>query len=191
LDGPGGEIVCLTGNYKYDRPTWSPSGKQIVYQSPAGEICAIDIEGREEKQLSQFPGEKRAPSWSPDGKLIAFHMHVDDETGIYVMNADGTDPRLLAPGFYCPDWSPDGGKIVMNGEVDGIIEIYVMNSDDGNIERLTNRRNHDEFPRWSPDGKSIVYDHHGDSHDICVIDADGSHKRLLTDGESWAMMPDW
>jgi TolB protein len=48
-------------------------------------------------------------------------------------------------------------KIVFESKRDGNYEIYVMDDDGSNIQRLTNNLLGDYSPRWSPDGKQIVF----------------------------------
>lgn len=76
-------------------------------------------------------------------------------------------------------------KIVFRSNRDGNSEIYVMNDDGSNIRRLTNNPLSDGRPRWSPDGKQIVFDRRVNLQDtqrwhLFIMDADGTNERQLT-----------
>ena len=64
-------------------------------------------------------------------------------------------------------------------------DIYVMNDDGSRVRQLTNSPLWDVSPRWSPDGKHILFRRDlgggGQQLDIFIIDADGSNERRLTD----------
>ncbi len=77
-------------------------------------------------------------------------------------------------------------KIVFRSNRDGNSEIYVMNDDGSNIRRLTNNPLSDGRPRWSPDGKQIVFDRRVNLRDtqrwhLFIINADGTNERQLTE----------
>jgi len=75
------------------------------------------------------------------------------------------------------DLSPDGKTIVF----DLLGDIYTLSVDGGKATRLTSGQAFDAQPTWSPDGKTIAYisDRNG-SDNIWLMDADGSHQRILT-----------
>lgn len=68
-----------------------------------------------------------------------------------------------------------------------------MNADGSDPRRLTNWRDWDGFPGWSPDGTQIVYyTHLSDSNwVIMIMDADGGNQQQLTDGPAIDMLPVW
>jgi Tol biopolymer transport system component len=52
--------------------------------------------------------------------------------------------------------------IAFEGSVaNGASDIYVMNADGSNVRQLTTDPAYDQFPQWSPDGSTIVYDNTG------------------------------
>jgi TolB protein len=93
------------------------------------------------------------------------------------------------------------GTIVFTSLRDGDLDIYTMDKNGQNVKKLTNELGYDGGPFWSADGKQIVYRaHHPETEkekadylallkdnlirptklDIWVMNADGSHKRRVT-----------
>ena len=75
------------------------------------------------------------------------------------------------------DISPNGQTLVFDLAGD----LYTLPIAGGNATRITDGLPFDVQPRWSPDGKTIVYvsDRDG-SDDVWVIDADGKNARQIT-----------
>jgi Tol biopolymer transport system component len=93
---------------------------------------------------------------SGNGVAIAFVTSADGVDQIATIDIEGNGMRILGPGTQ-PAMSPDGSQIAFVQNED----IYVMRSDGANVQRLTFDPRPDEFPEWSPDGSTIVYDNVG------------------------------
>ena len=204
-------------------PSWSPDGKRIAFISDrdghpdrapgwfTSEIYVMDADGGNPQNLTNHPSDDRSPSWSPDGTRIVFQSYRDNDRNhnieIYVINADGSNLQRITNNLAAdedPAWSPDGGRIVFSSAREGHFmdahknitdEIYVMDADGGNQQRLTENRNNDWDPVWSPDGKRIAFaaDRKGDFEkiDIYVMDADGGNQQKLTNNRVWDGSPSW
>ena len=213
----------LTNNPARDHsPLWSPDGKRIAFVSerdghvhpirgfPTDEIYVMDANGGNQQNLTNDPHDDSSPSWSPDGKHIVFDTDRNNDKGhnreIYVMNADGTNQRRLTNNRTEdeePAWSPDGERIAFSARREGHVvhnldttyEIYVMDADGENEQRLTENRNNDWDPVWSPDGKRIAFmadrKGNGENFDIYVMDADGGNQQKLTNHRGYDGSPSW
>jgi Tol biopolymer transport system component len=117
---------------------------------------------------------------------------------------DGTDVKQITktPSYDAEAViSPSGKKITFTSMRDGDLDIYTMDLNGKNVKRLTNEIGYDGGPFWSYDSQWIVFRaHHPEGEkditdykrllkenlirptalDICVMKADGSNKRQIT-----------
>lgn len=195
-EGEGADIYLISSNAAYGsnalrltfekgadvNPAWSRDGRRIAFASDrAGnrEIYVMDADGKNVARLTDSPTPDYQPTWSPDGTRIAFVSERYGFPEIVVMNADGTNPsRLTVDAFASePAWSPDGSRIAYRS----MLDIYVMSPDGTGKIKLTSSDRAYTQPAWSPDGNQIAYTVgvSGTLRDVYVMDADGSHRRLL------------
>lgn len=99
------------------------------------------------------------------------------------------------------DWSPDGKRIVFTSHAvtddaanSATAEIYALEVDGaGKAVRLTNNAEEERAPSWSPDGRRIVFccRRGGPDFEICVMNADGTAQRPVTDNSVPDLTPTW
>jgi Tol biopolymer transport system component len=161
------------------------------------------------------------PDWSPDGAQIAFDAGTGGGNEIWVVNADGTnaaaivrrstDCAISCGDVALPAWSPDGSKIAFvrfqlgaSGLEAAVIEVQDIASGDRRVVYRVPSKTALNYPRWSSDGRSIVFEmtRYPDTQittgtatgsAIAVIDAtgEGAKPDILTDWSMYATYPDW
>jgi Tol biopolymer transport system component len=190
----------------------------IVYQKWDGgaHIRLVRPDGSGDHGLLPGVGMKSEtshPDWSPDGMRIAYAA----DNAIWIANVDGTGGRRVStacPGQCSEDypaWSPDGGSIAYaRWEATGGVVPHgtvVVVSVAGGTETTvlsTDGPEYPAYPRWSPDGQSIVVelDRFADtgvstsllvSSEIAtfVVDHGAASLARLTKPEMFAAYPDW
>ena len=141
-------------------------------------------------------GEARGGSQpSPDGTWVSFLSDRDGWDHLYVVSPSGGNPIQITKGQYeawRPSWSPDGARIAFDsneGSNPGNrqLRIATLTTDPAHatIATVTTGRGTNIDAQWSPDGRSLVYQHTDpeNSADLFVIDVTklGAKPVRLTD----------
>lgn len=79
--------------------TWSSKSDKLLF-FVGGNVCSIDVSGKNVMNLSMSPAE--GACWSPDGSKVAFIAQDGRKrnTEIFIMNADGSDQKQLTNTNY-------------------------------------------------------------------------------------------
>jgi TolB protein len=143
-------------------PTWSPTGKQILFASKdkdgAVQLFVVNVNGKNQHRISNLPAIRGRSDWSSDGQSIVTYSGEPWHRELYIMNADGSDTRQLTPtggNSQGPSFSPDGKWVVFTAYFDKYgddngCEIYIIRVDGTDLRRLTNNDYCDYQPRWGP-----------------------------------------
>jgi len=175
-------------------PAWSPDRSHLLFDFPDDQgnqhIARIDADGSHFRQLTAFPGISETAEYSPDGSRIIFGRYVPRPDGpfftsLWVMTAEGGEPRPLfgteTTTFDVePEYSPDGSTIVF-GRIDPVTEkeaLFVVDADGSRQRQITPYAVGLEHPRWSPDGRRVVYDieARGPADGLYLVRPDGSDR---------------
>ena len=175
------------------------------------EMFVMKADGTGARKLATKPAQDNNPAWSPDGRRLAFQAetqgrNTDRTIDIYVMNADGSGLRRITrePTYdTTPSWSPNGTRLAFSsvdlldvaatlssasatasskGNQDSSNQsgIYTMRADGTGLRQLTHEPE-DEYPDWSPDGKSIAFGRPAKGHGgIYTVNSDGGQLKRLT-----------
>ncbi len=170
-------------------PVWSPDGSQIAFLGafggPSGIWVISPTGGSPRLIVRNIPvngmGYGQQPTWSPKGDYLAYvSTKAGDSPEIWLWNAHtGADLQLthMGGGLYSLSWSPDGTRIAFSDGRYGNQDIYTVTVPGGEVVRLTGDPRYEDFPSWTPDGRTIVYDRLDERwirHDVMAIPADGS-----------------
>jgi TolB protein len=174
VDSDGANLRVLFPTHEGSAgPAWAPDASRIAFVGRFDgmpEVYVGDIQGEDTQLVGHRVDERfkaglpsSAPSWSPDGTRIAFtankHNNWESARYIWTMKPDGSDMRELVTHESQNDWpaySPDGSTIAFASDRNGRFEIYTIRTDGSRLRRLTDTGD-DQRPRWSPDGKQIVF----------------------------------
>jgi TolB protein len=154
------------------------------------QICIMNADGSDRKQLTEAEGTAFYASLSPDGQTVYFSSRRTGTFEIYSIGANGKNFKRLTKNIgslYAPELSPNGDWIVFTNDGNGL---WVMKSDGSNPHAITSADDID--PTWSPDGSMIAFaSSRTGSRQLFVMNADGSNVRQVTDLENMGGRSSW
>lgn len=155
------------------RPRISPDGQKIAFFSDRKDYTHILITDRKGKLIhdvsqngyggffESFHPFRSGMCWSPDGNRLAFVTlsRGKDEIRIIDIKKKRLIKKIRLPltSISSPDWSRDGKWLVFSAISKGFGDLYMYNLDSDSLSRITESVQYEADPRFSPDGKKIVF----------------------------------
>jgi Tol biopolymer transport system component/DNA-binding winged helix-turn-helix (wHTH) protein len=214
-----GEPVAPSASYRLitsvpgieSSPSLSPDAALVAYvATPPGQrrtaIMVQTTDPSPPRQLSHPEGEAwdSAPAWSPNGREIAFlRVVAGQDCKVMVLPSNGGTERVVGscdprnpPSF---DWTYDGRGLVFGsrGTPVGGTGLRLLDFASGEWRLLdygATASDVDFAPRYSPDGRWIVFARNSPVGDLFRIPSTGGRAQRLTrlhaDIRGWDWMPD-
>jgi Tol biopolymer transport system component len=190
------KLVALGRNT--DNPAFSPDGKWLYFQSNASgrhhvyrckpdgsDVANLTTGDQIDRTLKKADFAVKSAyghALSGDGRKMVFTVHDGASGRVVLANADGSFPRLLAPhlGYvYMASLSPKADQVVFSGPARGY-RLLIVTLPDGKPTVLTPEHPDCFVPRFTPDGKTVVFFRR--DGDVYRVDSDGKNLRRLTTG---------
>lgn len=195
----GDSLIRLTNSDQDFWCEWMPSGSIIAYNKticdPDCGIAILNLENNDNSVISQFG---QYPSWFSNSEEIAFlrqfykrptpqdsvkhygftiwkvKIQTGEEDSLFFINAPGSFGRSCSI-------SPNSFEVLVHIEEGLPIQynIFKINLENNLFIRLTT--NGGAYPKWSPDGQTIVYTNTSiNEGGLWIMNSDGTNKKSLT-----------
>jgi eukaryotic-like serine/threonine-protein kinase len=166
---PSGKAESLTDDKASAfSPVWSADNRFVYFASSRGgttNLWKVSAQGGSPVQITAGRGDDTELDVSPDGKKIVFAsqrsaINLEEEA---VDSSTESEQRWLTTdasrSTYAPAYSPDGRRIAYFTNRKGAENepIWIMDADGSNPVKLVEDTNLNIFPRWTPDGQSLIF----------------------------------
>lgn len=157
-------------------PAWSHDCSLLAFSSrrpnqPYSSLNQLDVSSNTVTPLTNGNYDDLSPAWSPDGSKVAFtRSSGNGSREIYVHAINSSQDIRLTNNLVNdgdPSWSPAGrivfARLSEDGARSALFEMDAVDANgDGNGDHLTpisfpNANEYDEKPKYSDDGKAIVF----------------------------------
>ena len=168
-------------------PSWSPDGTSIAYANE-GSLFVASTDGSDAEAVWKAPAGEA--TWSPDSSQLAYTVRISvEKIGLELVNRDGSNRRRVrtaATGFAV-SWSPDGRRLAFSEQAAGKRyqpgHVYLVNASGTGLRLFAGGETWN--PRWSPDGRWILYDRtlhepQRDVEQLVLRHPDGSGTHVLS-----------
>ena len=200
----GGDPIQLTSHEKNDtKPRWSPDNRYLAFLSKRGkktQVFLLNRSGGEAIQLTNSPQGVSDFDWSPDSKKLA----------LVITDKDPDEPEEEPSKEDAAEASKDktAKPIVITRrqfkrDQEGYLKeiydhIHTIDISTKTMKQITSGPQDDSWPRWSPDGKQILFvsNRTGDQDanrntDILAVSAEGGEPKKLTSNPGGDENPEW
>jgi Tol biopolymer transport system component len=212
----GGEVIQLTRERRsMFGVAWVPGSDELIFGSDREGMQTLwrarirttpfalrppQLEGLPQRvaEAGDYANHPSVARLSNKSLLLVFQRLVRD-FNIWRAQLGRGDPQVARTvrstrWDFTPDLSPDGKKLAFASDRTGNMEIWVSNADGSNPRQITSAPGfYSRVPKWSPDGRSIVFDSRGQGlhGDILVAEVDSGKIRHLTDSPVNEVRPFW
>ncbi|WP_434934111.1 winged helix-turn-helix domain-containing protein [Luteimonas sp. SDU101] len=191
-------------------PALSPDGTTVAFAQSGAEgdsVLMLQPVAQAAARALTAPAAGQSdtmPVWSRDGTRITFVRVSADACRFMLVAASGGEPREVGPCLHGTwsqyDWTPDGRGLVMGGpRGDGgsSAPLHRLDFATGRWQPLAyaiGEGEVDQLPRYSPDGRQLVFRRNVSLADLWIMPAEGGTPRPLTrlrgDIRGWDWLPD-
>ncbi|WP_165395218.1 PD40 domain-containing protein [Flagellimonas allohymeniacidonis] len=158
---------CLTETTHEDRyASYSPNGEWIVFESNRDgnwDIYMMNSQGENVKRLTYNESEDRRPSWHPNGEKVLFESNRNGSNELFTLNLRSGKEKKLKQNtkdgeFVFASYSPNGKRIAVSlRESEQKSKIVLLSKKGKRVKTIIENGKRNFYPRWSKDGKEIVY----------------------------------
>jgi len=206
VDADGKNLHAILPNWnkpsQESSPNWTPDGRYFLFESLR--VNSQDIWATHERhsfwqksgnaptQLTVGPLLFSNPTPSTDGKRL-FVIGQQRRFDLIRFEGSASGSSVYVPGVSAgeADFSRDGKSMVYVAHPDGTL--WRANADGNSRAQLTFSPLRVHMPRWSPDGKQILFmaSRPGEPWRLYLMSADGGTPQLLKDGDRNQGDPTW
>ena len=186
IDPTGGEARQLTkSETAINSFEWAEDGKTIAYT--ANEPTAQPMKDRKE-YYGDYEVVRGGYSY-----VHIWTLDVAEAMKSPVAGKQRTKKTDFSVGSFA--WSPDGSTIVFNATINPDLvqgttgDLYLLKLSDDSVKRIVDQPGPDTNPRFSPDGKQIVFSsvmgeklYFASNARLAIVGVDGGKPRSITDG---------
>lgn len=174
-------------------------GTRVAYVGGVGrfkELFVVDLDGSNNKQLTNDRGLVFSPAWSKEADRIVYTSYKTRVPDLYITQADGARSNRITnrPGLEVgAKFTESGNTLISSASYDGISKLVHFDLKGQVIRKLTTGSSIDVSPSYSPDSSKIAFcSNRSGGPQIYTMNSDGTDsKRISYTNSRYCTSPAW